>query len=174
MPGQRGTEAITCEGEVMDLSRQTVASASSSLVHPAEFYLGVRLGADDFVNAGDKVRPEIIAVDPAGKRRVNVAVQAELLRRSWVTARESGRRGGYHSVTRRVDKVVSECSAVTKMTAKTCALTVPKAGYYIVRVKAQDRRKNAVSASTYLYALGKGEVGWGDDDTTLGRPRGCW
>lgn len=164
MPGQQTTEVVNCEAEVMDLSRQTVASASSSLVHPGEFYLGIRDGDQDFVNAGQDIEPQIIAVSPDGKRRAGAKVQVDLIRRSWATVREAAGRNGYRSVTRLVDEPAGRCEVVTAAQPATCKLRIPKAGYLILRASSKDPRGNPVSASTSLYALGEGAVGWGDRD----------
>ncbi len=163
MPGQRSTEVVTCEAEVMDLSRQTVASSSTSLVHPAEFYVALR-APSDFTKAGDELAPEVLAVEPDGKKRSGAGISLELIRRSWVTARESAGHGGMHAVSKPVDTVVSKCAAITAATPVSCKLQVPKAGYYIVRASSTDRRGNPIAASTYAYALGEGEAGWLERD----------
>jgi uncharacterized protein YfaS (alpha-2-macroglobulin family) len=163
MPGQRNTEVVTCEAEVMDLSRQTVASSSTSIVHPAEFYLALR-GPTDFAKTGDDIAPEVLAVDPDGKKRPGITVGVDLIRRTWVTARESAGRGAMHTVSKPVDTVVSSCSATTGMTPASCKLKASRAGYFIMRASARDRRGNPVAASTYAYVLGTGETGWLERD----------
>ena len=163
----RGTERVNCEAEVTDLSRQTVASSSTAIVHPAAFYMALQTGVEGFAKQGDDLSPKVLAVTPKGKRRAGVPVQLELIRRTWVTARESAGRSGYHSVSRIVDNVVSQCQLRTANQPATCKLKVPKAGYYILRAKAEDSRKNPVAASTYLYATGSGESGWAERDDML-------
>ncbi|MCU0691338.1 MAG: MG2 domain-containing protein, partial [Polyangiaceae bacterium] len=164
MPGQRSTETVVCEAEVMDLSRQTVASSSSAVVHPAEFYVAIRTAQEGFAKGGEHVTAQVLAVAPDGARKAGVRVSVELVRRAWVTARESAGRHGYHSASRPVDSVVSQCSTTTGSAAASCKLLVPKAGYYIVRGKATDPRGNTVAASQFVYALGDGESGWADRD----------
>ena len=164
LPGMRGTERVHCEAEVTDLSRQAVASSSTAIVHPAEFYVALQTGTEGFAKSGDDLSPKILTVDPEGRRRAGVPVEVELVRRSWVTARESAGRSGYHSVSRVVDDVVSTCTLRTTMAPASCNVNVPKAGYYILRAKAKDGRGNPVAASTYLYATGSGESGWAESD----------
>ncbi|HQB43038.1 MAG TPA: MG2 domain-containing protein, partial [Polyangiaceae bacterium] len=164
LPGMRGTEYVNCEVEVTDLSRQTVASFSHATVHPAAFYLALQTGNEGFAQSGTEIGPQILAVDPEGRRQSGVAVDIELIRRTWVTARESAGTNGYHSVSRAVDTVVSQCSTRTVATPASCNLKVPTAGYFILRAKAKDARGNPVAASTYLYATGSGESGWAEHD----------
>ena len=164
LPGMRGTERVNCEAEVTDLSRQAVASSSTAIVHPAAFYVALQSGTEGFAQSGADISPKILAVDPEGRRQSGIAVDVELTRRTWVTARESAGRSGYHSVSRVVDTVVSQCNVRTTATAATCNVKVPTAGYYILRAKAKDGRGNPVAASTHLYATGTGESGWAEHD----------
>ena len=163
MPGQHSTEAITCEAEVMDLSRQTVASFSTALIHPAEFYLAIK-APSDFANAGEDIAPEFFAVDPLGQRQPGVNVDVELFRRTWVTAHEATGRGSMHAVSKPVDETASKCSGTTAATPASCTLRVPQAGYFIMRASAKDKRGNPIAASSYVYALGTGEIGWQQTD----------
>ncbi|EYF05299.1 Ig-like domain-containing alpha-2-macroglobulin family protein [Chondromyces apiculatus] len=162
LPGQRGTESVTCEAEVTDVSRQSVASSTTALVHPAEFYVALKEGPL-FVKAGDTVQPEILAVSPEGKRVDRVPVKVELVQRTWTVARQvSG--GGYRGVYAPVDKVVGSCRVTTAQATQGCGLTVPAAGYFLVHATAVDRRGNPVGTAAPLYATGEGAVGWGDSD----------
>jgi len=163
LPGMTGTERVRCEAEVTDLSRQSVASSSTAIVHPAAFYLGLQSGREGFAKQGEDLSPQVIAVTPEGRRRAGVPVQIELIRRTWVTARQSAGHG-YHSVSRRVDRMVSQCSVRTTPAPASCTMKVPKAGYYILRATAKDRAGNPVASSTYLYATGSGESGWAERD----------
>lgn len=164
LPGMRGTERVHCEAEVTDLSRQAVAASSTAIVHPAMFYVALQPGTDGFAKGGDDLSPKVMAVDPEGRRRAGVPIDIELIRRTWVTARESAGRSGYHSVSRATDSVVSQCQVRSGGAPVSCNVKVPKAGYYILRAKAQDTRGNPVAASTYVYATGDGESGWAEHD----------
>ncbi|MCL2824608.1 MAG: MG2 domain-containing protein, partial [Polyangiaceae bacterium] len=164
LPGMRGTERVNCEADVTDLSRQSVASSSSAVVHPGTFYIALQTGTEGFAQSGTNVSPRVLAVDAEGRRQAGVDVDVELIRRTWVTARESAGRSGYRSVSRAVDTVVAQCKVRTSASPESCSLNVPSAGYYIVRAKGSDSRGNPVAASTYLYATGSGESGWAEED----------
>lgn len=166
MPGQRGPELLSCEGDVTDLSRQTIAGSTSALVHPAEFYVGLKSGADLFVKPNEPVRPEVIAVDPKGGRVGSVSVTVELLSRKWTVARQEVG-GGFRTQTSIEDRVVSSCTVTTAAQPVSCAVQPSGPGYFILRASAKDRRGNPVGASTGLYAVSDvGETSWADNDVT--------
>ena len=166
LPGQHGPELVTCEANVTDLSRQTLAGSTSALVHPGDFYVALQPGADLFVKATDTVKPAILAVDPAGARVAAVPVTVELVLRRWTVARQQVG-GGFRTTSVVDDRVVSTCSVTTAAQPVTCALQPSGAGYYLVRATAKDRRGNALAASAGLYGTSDtGETSWSDSDAT--------
>jgi alpha-2-macroglobulin len=165
LPGQTSAETVQCEAEVMDLSRQTVASSSTAIVHPGEFYAAVRLPKGElFSKAGDELAPELLAAEPTGQKRAGVKLDVELIQRTWVVAREDAGRGGYHSTSRKQDTTVAQCQVTTSEQPTSCKLTPSKGGYYILRAKGKDGRGNAVAASMGVYVLGEGASGWAESD----------
>jgi hypothetical protein len=156
MPNQRGAEVVTIEGEAEDVSRQTIAGRSSVIVHPGEFYVAMKPLPEMFVSKGATVKPELLAVEPSGRKRPGVTLHVELIRRTWQTALAAG--GHYES--KAIDKVISSCDVATTGDLTGCNLHVSDAGYFILRATGKDPRGNSVSSSTSLYALG--------DSTTLG------
>ncbi|APR79680.1 Large extracellular alpha-helical protein [Minicystis rosea] len=166
LPGQRGPELVTCEADVTDLSRQTIAGSTSALVHPGDFYVALKPSADLFVKASDPVKPEVLAVEPKGTKVSGVAVTVELLQRRWSVARQAVG-GGFRTTTEIQDRVVSSCTATTGTQPAACAVQPSGPGYYLVRASAKDRRGNVIAASTGLYATSEaGETSWPDNDTS--------
>lgn len=166
LPGQRGPELLSCEADVTDLSRQTIAGSTSAVVHPGEFYVGINPGADFFVPAGAAVKPQVITVDPRGARVAPVPVTVELVQRRWTVARQQVG-GGFRTTNEIVDRVVSSCAVTTGASPASCAVTPSGPGYFILRATAKDRRGNPLAASTGLYATSDaGETSWPDNDTT--------
>ena len=167
LPNQEGAESVTFEAEIEDLSRQTIASHATALVHPAEFYVALERPKDMFVAAGAPLRAVVAAVEPSGARRAGVAVTVDLVARTWATATEATGEDGYHYESRAVDKVVGTCAAKTTADLAGCELKPAAAGYYIVRARAADRRGNAVASSYSVYASGDGaKVAWPVTDGT--------
>ncbi len=166
MPAQRGAESITCEARVTDLSRQAISSSTTAIVHPGEFYIGLKGGSDLFVKGGDTLKPEVLAVEPKGARVAGVAIAVELIQRRWTVARQQVG-GGFRTVSNIEDQTVGSCQVTSADKPGSCELRVPSVGYYIVRASAKDKRGNPVGASSGVYATGDtGEVSWGDNDKT--------
>jgi alpha-2-macroglobulin len=153
MPGQITPEQVMLEAEVEDISRQTVAGRVSTLVHPAEFYLGLKAAGERFVNAGSTLAPEVVALEPSGERRAGAAVKLELWSRTWTAAVEEQGDGTPHRTSTMKDTLVASCDVTTAATARTCPLRVPDVGLYVVRAVSKDPRGNEVMASSTLYGV---------------------
>ncbi len=171
MPGQHGTELLTLESEVEDISRQSIAGRTSVLVHPAQFYVAMARPKDFFVQKGAKLSLGLSAIEPSGKVRAGVAVKVDLVHRTWSTVVETNSEGGAHYSSKTVDTVSASCSVATAATLKTptaCDLVVPDAGYFILRAQSQDPAGNVVAASTPLYATGDATdaIGWSASDAS--------
>jgi uncharacterized protein YfaS (alpha-2-macroglobulin family) len=166
MPHQHGPEVVSIEGEVEDVSRQTIAGRTSAIVHPGEFYVAIKPPKEMFVAKGTNLRPEVAAIEPSGRRRAGVPVHVELVRRTWQTVVEaSGELGHYDS--KAVDKTIATCDAASAAGLAACDLSATEPGYFILRASGKDPRGNAVAASTSIYVLGDGEgIGWRMNDTS--------
>ncbi len=161
LPKQDGPENVTFEAEIEDLSRQTIASQATALVHPAEFYVALERPKDMFVSAGTPLRVKVAAVEPSGTRRAGVGVRVELIARTWATATQAMGDEGFHYESRVVDKVVATCEAKTTNDVGGCDLTPADAGFYIVRARSTDKRGNPVAASYEVYVSGDAaRVAW--------------
>ena len=161
MPGQGGTELVTFEAEVEDTTRQSLAGRASVIVHPGEFYVAMKSAEDMFVSVGTKLHPEVLAIEPSGKKRAGVPVHVELVRRTWHSVLEATGESSGHYQSRTIDTVIASCDVTTTDALAGCDLPVTEAGFLLLHAKAKDGRKNPVAASSGLYALGEGtDVGW--------------
>ena len=158
---------MTLEAEVQDVSRQTAAARASAIVHPASFYVGLHRPAEWFLATGAAVRPEVVAVDPAGKHRAGVAVRLDLVRRTWSNVLESTGESSGHWNARAIDAVVGGCDVTTATAAVRCALAPTQPGYYLVHARARDEKGRDAVASYDVYVLGDGgEAGWATTDSS--------
>lgn len=165
LPGQRGTELVRIDAEVTDVSRRTVASSSSALVHPASFYVGLKTTQTGFVDAPGAVKPEVVAFALDGRRLPGKRVTLELLERRYTYARETSGDEYYRGVSTTVDRQVARCEVTTEeQKAASCSLAVPAAGYYVIRARSQDERRNPVESALAIYAAGAGEPTWQDSE----------
>jgi alpha-2-macroglobulin len=163
LPGQRETELLRVDAEVTDVSRRSVATSSSALVHPAAHYVALRSEGESFVQAPATLKPAVLALTAAGQRLAGKAVALELVERRYTFAREVAG-DDYRGVSKPVDTVVARCQLVTAAQAASCALAVPAAGYYLVVARSKDERGRQAQAAIGLYAAGPGEPTWGDND----------
>ena len=165
LPGQRGPELVTAEAEVTDLSRQTVASSTSALVHPAEFYLGLKEPEDYFVSAPGKFSTGVLALAPTGERLAGKAVKVELISRRWTYARQAQTGDDARYVSKVVDHVLSTCNVVTVgATPAPCSFDLPEAGYHLLRATAKDARGNLAESAISVYAIGEHGTSFGTSD----------
>jgi uncharacterized protein YfaS (alpha-2-macroglobulin family) len=167
LPDQRGAEIVTLEAEIEDVSRQTVAARASAIVHPGDFYVALRQPDDFFAAKGSAIEPKVEALDPAGHAKSGVKVKVDLLRRAWKTVLEASGTVGTHYESHPVDTSVATCDITTGPALVGCKLTVPDAGYFILRATAKDARGNALAASTALYGIGESaSASWSVSDST--------
>jgi uncharacterized protein YfaS (alpha-2-macroglobulin family) len=164
LPAQRGPELVTAEAEVSDVSRQSLSGSTSAIVHPAEFYLGLKEPEDLFLAAPGKISASLLAFTPKGERVPGKAVKVELISRRWTYARQAQNGADSRLVSKVVDRVVGSCSVTTGTAPVSCAIDVPEAGFHVLHATAKDSRGNSAEAAFGVYALGPVGTGFGDSD----------
>jgi len=164
LPGQRGPELVTAEAEVSDVSRQSLSGSTSAIVHPAEFYLGLKEPEDLFVAAPGKISATLLALTPKGERVPGKVVKVELISRRWTYARQAQSGADSRLVSKVVDRVVGSCTVTTGAAPVSCALDVPEAGFHVLHATAKDSRGNGAEAAFGVYAIGQVGTGFGDSD----------
>lgn len=78
--------SVTAQARVQDVNRQTLASASTLLVHPADVYVGLK-SARSFVQKGDAFDVATIVTDLDGKALAGREVRLRLVRLEYVYAK---------------------------------------------------------------------------------------
>ncbi len=166
MPHQVGPETITFESEVQDISRQSISGRTTQVVHPGEFYVGLKPSKDFFVTRGAAVAVQVAAVEPSGKKRVGANIKIDLVHRSWQTVVESRGDAGGHYESKSVDTVVQSCNVISTASFASCNLTATDPGYYILHASSRDSRGNSLSSSASLYVVGDASsIGWAMEDS---------
>jgi alpha-2-macroglobulin len=110
--GQTSPLNIRFESSVTDVARKTISGSTHTLLHPADFYLGLKRLEDWFVSAPSAFRPQVVAFSSSGQRVVGKTVQLELVRRRWASVREVWEQG-YRQVYKQLDDVVTRCTLRT-------------------------------------------------------------
>jgi alpha-2-macroglobulin len=162
-PKMTGPQTYELEVNVADLSRQTISSRTSVLLHPGEHYLGAK-PKETFLKTGDKLKVEVVAVTPDGKRLSGVPVEGKLYRREWSSVRKEGMGGSHYFVTRPVETAAGACQVQSAATPKPCEIEIGKAGYYVMRFSGKDRRGNPLMTSFGVYVAGDDYVAWRRDN----------
>ena len=164
LPNQRGPELVRVDAEVTDLSRQAIASSTTSIVHASDVYVALAPLEDMFVKAPGPVRPKLLTLAPDGRRVPARNVKLELVQRRWTIARvQAG--GEMRSESKIVDSVVGSCTLQSALEPRSCELSVPQAGYYLILATAKDKLGGQAQAAIGVYGLGKGSVSWPDNDS---------
>ena len=85
---------LTIEATVTDINRQTVSSRTTTLVHPAEFYIAAKpTGTDYFWRANTPQSIAVTTVRPDGEKVAGIRVDGTVARREWHRVRRE--RNGY-------------------------------------------------------------------------------
>ena len=155
---------VTAEAEVSDVSRQSLAGSTSALVHPAEFYLGLKEPEDCFVAAPGKVSTTVLAISPKGERLAGKVVKIELISRRWTYARQAQNGADSRLLSKVIDRVVGSCTVTTSGLPTPCTLDVAEAGYHVLHAVAKDGRGNQAESALGVYAIGAVGTGFGDSD----------
>lgn len=160
---------VTLEGTVTDVNRQEIAARAAALVHPGDYYAGIKV-TNRFGAAAQAVRGVVAAVAPDGQWKPGAKLSANLVRWEWsaaarLTGDESALRvGGWRRVEIAKQEIVSEARPMP------FSFTPELPGYYEVNVTSTDSRGNWIESGTDVYVLGDGFVAWrdnGDDSLRL-------
>lgn len=156
------TREYVSELTVTDVARQQISNRSSTLVHPAEVYVGLRtlrfLGT-----AGQEAPWELVAVTPEGAAKSGVPVNLTIVRRTWDTIRQKGLDGRWSWVSTPKDDVVEKRTVASGSGATAFAFTPKEGGYYVVQAEARDAQGRATKSEESMYVAGA-NASWARDD----------
>jgi uncharacterized protein YfaS (alpha-2-macroglobulin family) len=151
--------AYTLEGEVTDVSRQTIAGSASFPVHPAPWYLGLKR-PDFFIEAKDGLHSEVVAVTPRGDVAPGVKVAVTLTQVQWNSVRRAEGNGMYAWESQRVEKERWKGEVATADKPVPIDVELSDGGFYILGVAATDEEGRATTTETDFYVLGPGYTAW--------------
>ncbi len=152
-PEQSKPEQLTFEAEVQDLTQQTQAGRANVLVHPAQFYLGIKQPKKRFLAIGAEMPTDVVALTPKGVRLQNVPITLEMYKRIWMSVVEDRASDALHYQTHLRDEDAGHCNVTSSSQPVSCHLRLAEPGYYILRASAKDSLGNPVRASVGVYAV---------------------
>ncbi|MES2179012.1 MAG: MG2 domain-containing protein [Gemmatimonadota bacterium] len=154
---------VTIDATVTDINRQVVGTSTSTLVHPAEFYVAARTAGDSwFWKAGTAQSVQVLAVRPDGQKVAGVRIRGTIVLREWHRVRRE-RDGVSELVGDWVSDTVATCAMTSATSAVPCGFTPKAGGSYIVTFTATDRRGHVATTSFQRWASGEGWVPWSDE-----------
>jgi uncharacterized protein YfaS (alpha-2-macroglobulin family) len=159
----------SAEVRVTDLGNQMVATRRSTLVHPAQFYIGLeRSSGRGFAQAGKETAFSFITVDTAGEKAGPGlflqsgddagVITVELFREEWRRVQQRGVSG--HMYDRYLREQVSEGVQRIKARNGSFKVTPSQAGFYILRASGLDREGRTALTELSFYATGSGGGWW--------------
>ena len=175
-PTSNGINGMTynysAELRVQDKSNQEVSKRLSATVHPASYYLAMKLestGWSSFVEKGESVNIDFSLVDPVGKLvpftdDSIIDVEMELIYKTWKMINQQGIGGRINTSYEEVEEL--ETSKVLKADSSEgrFEITPLKSGSYIVRLKGKDSQGREVVTNLPFYSTGGDWIRWGRDD----------
>lgn len=163
LPAARGPEWIHIEAEVTDASQNPVAAAEKILVHPAEYYVGLRRLNERWLTAPSRVRFDVAAFGIDGVRRAERSVELQLIRRKWSIVRREVN-GVVQTGNEPRDDVVGRCQVRTAVTDVHCGFDISQAGSYFVVARSKDDQQRVATAAQAFFAVGPGQPEVADAD----------
>jgi uncharacterized protein YfaS (alpha-2-macroglobulin family) len=154
----------TLEGEVTDVSRQTLAGRASFRVEAAPWYIGLKR-PPYFAQVATGADTEVVAADPGGKPVPGVAIHLTLTRVQWHSVRREEGQGYYSWETRREEIGAGEYDVTTSDVPVPLHLPLNAGGYFVLRATAKDSEGRSTSTLLGFYALGPGYTAWERYDT---------
>ena len=156
----------TLEATVEDIDRQAVSSLASAVVHPADYYLGVRLGKGStegwwsrFVAVGDEFTAQVRLVDIFGDEvKLNTPVSMGLIRGEWQSSAVQGLYGRVDTRWEYVKEEIRREETGLRRGASEVSLTIDKPGEYTLFFEYIDSRERRARTELDLYASGSGWV----------------
>ena len=150
---------LTVEAGFDDDNGKAIANRFSVVVHPTDFYLGLK--PTEWVYApGEDLGIDIIALSPQEQILAGHKVKLTLLRRSFNTVRRRGTGNFFSYETVTEDVPINECELTTEASARSCSLVPESAGFYIVRAEARDMHGRDVVSVMSTYVSGPEYIGW--------------
>jgi len=158
--------------EMTDLNQQTVTQSRKFLKAPAAFYLGIAGPESSVVRSGVPVPIQCVAVTPDGEPLDQlVNVRLELFRKHSETVRVKTAGKGVSFRNNSFEEKVGEWNGQTLQPVRelgkwvtpagnTAEVTLPVAGEYVLRARAQDKDGRQVSTEYSLYDNGDETVTW--------------
>jgi uncharacterized protein YfaS (alpha-2-macroglobulin family) len=147
------------EGEVTDVSRQTIAGRSSVRIEPASVVAVVRRPRY-FEEAAKGLDTEVVAANHQGLPQAGVPVKLTLTQVQWHSVRRAEGGGFYTWETERKEVPAGDWEVTSGPQPSPLHLELKQGGYYVLRATATDEEGRTSTSAASFYALGAGYTAW--------------
>ncbi|HVH39909.1 MAG TPA: MG2 domain-containing protein [Gemmatimonadaceae bacterium] len=155
---------VTFTASITDVNRQVVGNATTTIVHPAAFYVAAKpRNTGWFWREGQQEPIDLRTVRPDGTPVGDVEVRATLVRREWHQVRRE-RNGMVQLVGEWVSDTVERCTVRTGTDGNAeCRVTPKGGGVHVLTFEATDAAGRSVATSMSRWVAGTGFVPWSDE-----------
>jgi uncharacterized protein YfaS (alpha-2-macroglobulin family) len=145
--------------EVTDANQQTLSVQAQTMLHPADFYLGIGR-PPEVVRTGDKLSLPVIAVTPDGKKVPQpVEVSLVIQKKVWNTIEVKQAGGGM--VKRNEESMVEiSRSSITVAEGARADLSFAETGEYHVTIEAKDSADRLARTTVQMTVQGADYYAW--------------
>ena len=163
--------------DVTDVSNQQISSSGVTIVHPAQFYLGISKPEmkSAFAQKGEKLNFTYKMASPDGKLVANdktagllsgsgKKIEIKLTREEWNLVQQQGI-GDIYSRYEKTDVLESEESVDLSAGGK-ISVTPKEPGYHKIQLATSDRQGRSVITEYEFFVTGSGRCSWYQDDAT--------
>lgn len=162
---------------VTDSGNQEISSSASVIVHPAQFYIGLKRDTNTrgFPKKGQEQTFSFVLSSPNGdavnsnlfpSKKESQTITVELLREEWKLVQQMGVYGTIN--TRYVREMVTDSTQTIPLAANgTFTVKPEKGGCYIVRASSTDKKGNDVVTESRFYATGSDWYYYSDQSDQL-------
>jgi uncharacterized protein YfaS (alpha-2-macroglobulin family) len=135
---------VTAQVSVQDVNRQTFASSTSLLVHPADLYVGIK-SPRTFVQKGENIEIESIVSDIDGKLIANRDVVIKAVLKDWTFDK-----GAWKEET--IDE--QTCNIKSSDKGVTCKFVAKAGGRYTITASVMDERERFNESEITIWVAG--------------------
>jgi uncharacterized protein YfaS (alpha-2-macroglobulin family) len=159
-PSTIGPMNYTVEGTVTDIDRQAYAGRFTKVIHPAQFYIGLKPPSRKILQAESILNVPMVIVNSDYTIRKGVKCTVLLERIDHHTAARMSESGNVQMLNRPEAVQIQYCEVKSKETAINCQFLIPEAGYYRVRAWAKDDDHRMVQSGFEFTASGDNPTAW--------------
>ena len=152
-----GPQRFTLEAEVTDSSNRAIAGRGSVVVHPHDYYAGVRLD-DRWPDVGAKLGLELAVVDKTGTAVEGKTIKVSLKRIDYKRVRRPGPGSSVRIDWKRVESQAGGCTVQSQLSTVSCDISAPKSGSYELETSVDGHKGGGVR----FWAWGSGGAGISD------------